>query len=172
MRFAFQPGLARNRLALRFGLDFIAGGARFLVGQQFQLQTGQCFAVRPQDADSLLPQPLFEHLNFQMGPPAPSRAITTDRTGWTTAFPKALSRRRLRRYRLARRESRPTHGCASSRRCARRSPTPVPCSRALRSSSNSVVLPHHHLHRFGILRTHFDRIHELGTCMRLIWSTR
>jgi hypothetical protein len=65
MRLAPSRRFARNRFALRFGGDFVAGGAGFFIGQQFLLQIAERLTVRPQHANALLPKLLFEHLDLQ-----------------------------------------------------------------------------------------------------------
>lgn len=55
MRFPFARRLASQRLAARFGLDFLAGGAGFFFRQQFQLQIAQRFTVRAQHLNALPP---------------------------------------------------------------------------------------------------------------------
>jgi hypothetical protein len=64
MLFPFARRRRRNRLAPRFGFDFLARHTWLLFGQQLQLQIAQRFARRPQKSDTLLAQPFLEQLNL------------------------------------------------------------------------------------------------------------
>ena len=55
-----------SRCALGFHLVCRRPG--LFVDQQLQLQIAQCFAVRSQQTNPLLAQPLFQHLDFQLRP--------------------------------------------------------------------------------------------------------
>ena len=57
-----------QRRALRLCFYFIQRRARFLVGQQFQLQVVQRLALRPQHLDAEPPQLFDQRLDFQMRP--------------------------------------------------------------------------------------------------------
>jgi hypothetical protein len=72
MRLALARPPAREWLAhpfaLGFGFHFIAGCAGFLLGQQFQLQAAQCFALGTQELDPQLPHLFQQRLDFQIRP--------------------------------------------------------------------------------------------------------
>jgi hypothetical protein len=68
MRLPFARGRCRQRRALGLRLHFIQRRARFLVGQQLQLQIVERLALRPQQLHAKLPQLFHQRLDFQIRP--------------------------------------------------------------------------------------------------------
>ena len=68
MGFLFAPRCLGDRLPLGFGFHLIDRHAWLFVSQQLQLEITQGFATRPQQANPMLAQPLFQHLDFQLRP--------------------------------------------------------------------------------------------------------